>query len=78
MSTHVLFNLLNKLRKSNKLQGLPSIYPVFAMILINSMIQESTDVRFYLSYYVKITLKLHRKLGFCHYLRNIVMDIIWA
>ena len=29
MSAHVLFNLLNKLRKSDKMQGLPSILSLF-------------------------------------------------
>ena len=29
MSTHVLFNLLNKLRKRDKMQGLPSILSLF-------------------------------------------------
>ena len=29
MSAHVLLNLLNKLRKSNKMRGLPSILSLF-------------------------------------------------
>ena len=29
MSTHVLLNLLNKLRKSDKMRGLPSILSLF-------------------------------------------------
>ena len=29
MSVHVLFNLLNKLRKSNKMQGMPRILLLF-------------------------------------------------
>ena len=29
MSAHVLFNLLNKLRKRDKMQGLPSILSLF-------------------------------------------------
>ena len=29
MSAHVLLNLLNELRKSNKMQGLPSILSLF-------------------------------------------------
>ena len=39
----------------------------------------STNVRFYLSYGVKITLKSHfcrKTLHFCHYVRNVVMDVI--
>ena len=40
MSDLVLLNLLNKLRKSNKMRGLLSIYLFFATSLINSIIQE--------------------------------------
>ena len=41
MSAHVLLNLLNKLRKRDKMRGLPSILSFFfATSLINSIIQE--------------------------------------
>ena len=41
MSAHVLLNLLNKLRKRDKMQGLPSILSLFRnKFLINSIIQE--------------------------------------
>ena len=41
MSAHVLLNLLNKLRKRDKMQGLPSILSLFRnKSLINSIIQE--------------------------------------
>ena len=40
MSAHVLLNLLNELGKRDKMRGLPSILSLFAMILINSIIQE--------------------------------------
>ena len=40
MSAHVLLNLLNKLRKSDQMQGLLSILSLFATSLINSIIQE--------------------------------------
>ena len=39
MSAHVLLNLLNKLRKRDKMRGLLSIYLFFATSLINSIIQ---------------------------------------
>ena len=58
MSAHVLLNLLNELGKRDKMRGLPSILSLFATSLINSIIQ-STNVRFYLSYSIKITLKSH-------------------
>ena len=40
MSAHVLLNLLNELRKSDKMQGLLSIYYFYTTSLINSIIQE--------------------------------------
>ena len=40
MSAHVILILLNKLRKRNKIRGLPSILSLFAMSFINSIIQE--------------------------------------
>ena len=41
MSAHVLLNLLNELRKKDKMRGLPSILShFFATSLINSIIQE--------------------------------------
>ena len=39
MSAHVLLNLLNELRKRDKMRGLPSILSLFATSLINSIIQ---------------------------------------
>ena len=38
MSAHVLLNLLNELRKRDKMRGLPSILSIFATSLINSII----------------------------------------
>ena len=40
MSAHVLLNLLNKLRKRDKMCHLPSIYLFFTTSLINSIMQE--------------------------------------
>ena len=40
MSAHGLLNLLNKLRKRDKMQGLLSILSFFRNKLINSIIQE--------------------------------------
>ena len=40
MSAYVLLNLLNELRKRDKMHGLPSISSLFATSLINSIIQE--------------------------------------
>ena len=38
MSAHVLLNLVNELRKRDKMRGLASIYLFFANSLINSII----------------------------------------
>ena len=40
MSAHVSLNILNELRKRDKMRGLLSIYLFFTMSLINSLIQE--------------------------------------
>ena len=40
MSAHVLLNLLNELRKRDKMRVLPSILSFFATSLVNSIIQE--------------------------------------
>ena len=79
MSAHVLLNLLNELRKQDKMRGLPSIYISFFASLINSIIQEH-ECRD--SIYHK-TLKLHKKhifgvktSRFCYLLCNVIMDII--
>ena len=40
MSAHVILNLLNKLMKRDRMQGLLSIYLFFAAIVINSIIHE--------------------------------------
>ena len=40
MSAPILLNLLNKLRKSDKMRGLSSNLTLFATNLLNSIIQE--------------------------------------
>ena len=40
MSAHVLLNLLNKLGKAIKCEACRAFYHLFAMSLINSIIQE--------------------------------------
>ena len=40
MSAHVLLNILNELRKRDKMQGLSSIMSFSITSLINSIIQE--------------------------------------
>ena len=56
MSTHVLLNLLNELRKRDKLRGLPSISSLFHKEF-NKFNNTGARIRFYLSYDIKIILK---------------------
>ena len=51
MSAHVLLNLLNKLRKRDKMRGLPSILSLFR----NEFNKYNTNIRFYLSHDIKNT-----------------------
>ena len=50
MSAHVLLNLLNELRKRDKMRGLPSILSLFRNEFNKIQKYKSTNVRFYLSY----------------------------
>ena len=62
MSAYVLLNLLNELGKIDKMRGLPSILSLIRNKLIrfnNTRARTVTNVRFYLSYDIKITLKSH-------------------
>ena len=80
MSAHVLLNVFNELRKSDKMRGLSRILSLFCNAF-NKFIQlyKSTNVRFYLSYDIKITLESHfwrKKVRFCLYVHNVIMDAI--
>ena len=62
MSAHVLLNLLNELRKRDKMRGLLGILSLFRNEFNkfnNTRARMGTNVRFYLSYDIKITLKSH-------------------
>ena len=54
MNAHALLNLLNELRKSDKMRGLPSI-----LSLIRTKFNTLNNTRFYLSYNIMYTLKSH-------------------
>ena len=58
MSTHVLLNLLNELRKKDKMRGLPSILSHFRNEF-NTFNNTRAHMLDYLSYDNKITLKSH-------------------
>ena len=65
MSAHVLLSLLNKVGKRDKMRGLSSILSLFRN---EFNIFNNTRARSLISD-VKILL-------FCHYVRNVVMDVI--
>ena len=56
------------------MRGLPSI-----LFLFRNELYKSTNVRLYLSDDIKNTLKSHfcrkKTLYFCHYVRNVIMDV---
>ena len=52
MSAHVLLNLLNELRKRDKMQSLPSILFFFC-----NEFNKFNNVRFYVSYDIKLIFK---------------------
>ena len=64
MSAHCLLNLLNNLRKRDKTQALLSILSLFCNE-VNKF--KSVNVRYELSYDIKITFKSH----FCH--ENVIL-----
>ena len=78
MSVQVLLNLLNKLiKRATKCEACQAFYHFFATSLINSIIQ-STNVRFYSSYDIKITLKSHfcrKKDKIFSLCTNVIMDV---
>ena len=75
MSAHVLLNLLNEFRKSNKIRGLPSFLLLFRKF-------NNTGARMLDSiYHMKLKLIKNHIFGmktsrFCHLLRNFILDII--
>ena len=76
MSAHVLLNLLNELGKRDKMRGLPSLS--FFRNEFNKF--NNTRAQMLDSiYHMTNTLKSHfwrKKLGFCHHVHNVVMDVI--
>ena len=84
MSAHVLLTSLNKLGKRDKMRGLLSILSLFRNEFnkfnnTRARMLDSNNVRFYISYDVKISLKsdfCRKTLFFCHYVRNVVMDVM--
>ena len=59
MSAHVLLILLNELGKRDKMRGLPSILSLFRNEFNKFNKTRATNVRLYLSYDIKNTVKSH-------------------
>ena len=80
MSAHLLLNLLNKLKKAIKCKACQ-----FLLLLCKELNQfnieyRSTNVRFYLSYDFRITLKSlfwYETFRFWHYVWNIIVDFYY-
>ena len=72
MSAHVLVNLLNELGKRDKMRGLPSILSLFRNEFNKFIKYKSTNVRFYLSYDIKKTLKSH------FWRKNVIILSLWT
>ena len=79
MSAHVLLNLLNKLRKRDKMWGLKSILSFFRN-KFNNFINTEAQMLDSIYHMTLKLLKYHifgaKTTWFCHLLRNIIMDII--
>ena len=60
MSAHVLLNFLNKVKKRDKCEAAKHLTCIsFSQRVLSIQQYKSMNVRFYLSYDVKITLKSH-------------------
>ena len=79
MGAYVLLNLLNKLGKRDKMRGLPSILSLFhnEFNKFNNTIARLLDSIYYMTlrFYWNLISAI-KMLYFCHYVRNVVMDVI--
>ena len=75
MSAHVLLNLLNELGKRDKMRGLPSILSLF-----RNELNKFNKIRARMLasiYHMALSLiSAVKTLYFCHYVCNVVMDVI--
>ena len=76
MNAHVLLKLLNKLRKSDEMRGLPSILSLLRNKFNIFVTYRITNVRFSLSHDIKITLPSHFGRENGRILRNFKIDVI--
>ena len=79
MSAHVLVNLLNELRKRDKIRGLPSILSLFRNEFdkFNNTRARMLDSIYHMALRILRNLISEIKtLSVCHHVRNVVMDVI--
>ena len=78
MSSHVLLNLLNELGKRDKMRGLLSILSLFRNEFnkFNNTRERMLDSIYHMTLRLLCNLiSAVKTLSFCHYVRNVVMDI---
>ena len=77
MSAHVLSILLNELGKRDKMRGLPSILSLFRNKFnkFNNTRARMLDSLYHMTHTLK-SLSVVKTFKFCHYVRNVVMDVI--
>ena len=78
MSAHVLLNLLNELGKRDKMRGLPSILSLFRNEFnkFNNTRARMLDSIYHMTNTLKSHFRRKNVILFCHYVRNVVMDVI--
>ena len=79
MSAQVLLNLLNELRKGDKMQGLPSNLLLFRneFNTLNTTGAKMLDSNYHMAFKLLKNLIFGVKTSkFCHLLRDVIMDII--
>ena len=79
MSAHVLLSLLNELRKSDKMRGLPSILLVFRNVFNKFNNARARIDRFYLSYDINISMNPHfwcENVCILPYIHGVIMGVI--
>ena len=79
MSTHVLLNLSNELGKGDKILGLLSILSFFRNVFnkFNNTRAQMLDTIYHTTIrLLRNLISVVKKIKFCYYVRNVVMDVI--
>ena len=78
MSAHVLLNLLIEFGKRDEMRGLPSILSLICNEFnkFNNTRARMLDSIYHMINTLKSHFWLNKTLCFCHYVRNVVMDVI--